>query len=177
VSSPVAGPRTDPESRDPAAEGREAGQPAARGPLPLDPRLPHTVLDFNLALVDVDPWAIHYSRYTEWMDRGLMQLLRQVGHPLSRIMSEGYAFPVVSCRLDCLTPVGLDDRLRLLTAVGRLGRTSLTMSYRFTRLRPDGSEVLAAYGETVHVCVDRAARRPRPLPEWLAEGSSHQTQS
>jgi acyl-CoA thioester hydrolase len=125
------------------------------------------VLDFDVALIDVDPFFIHYTTYTNWMDRGLMGLLRAMGHPLHTLLEEGYGFPVVHCEIDFTAPAMLDDHLRLTTALKELGRTSMTVSYEFVRIEPDGRTTPLAHAETVHVCTDRATKRSRPLPDWL----------
>jgi acyl-CoA thioester hydrolase len=122
---------------------------------------------FDVALIDMDPFFIHYTAYPNWMDRGFMALLKGAGHPLGEIFAEGYGFPLVKCQVDYLAPARLDDRVRLSVWVSRLGTTSMTVSYAFDRLQPDGLAERLAQGETVHVCVASATRRPRPLPEWL----------
>lgn len=128
------------------------------------------MLDFHVDLIDVDPFFIHYTAYTHWMDRGFMQLLREAGHPLHEIVGEGYGFPLVRCELEFRRPAHLDDHLRLVTEVKRLGRTSLTLGYEFYRLDDQRAPVEhLVHAESVHVCVDMASKRPRDLPPWLVQ--------
>jgi acyl-CoA thioester hydrolase len=129
-------------------------------------------LVFDVALVDMDPFFIHFTAYTNWMDRGFMAFLKGAGHPLNRIFAEGYGFPLVKCQVEYRSPARLDDTVRLTVWVSRLGRTSMTVSYRFERLNPDASEDLLAEGETVHVCLESATKLPVPLPEWLREAAA-----
>lgn len=128
-----------------------------------------SVLEFDVALIDVDPFFIHYTTYTNWMDRGFMLLLKTLGHPLHTILEEGYGFPIVQCHIEYAAPANLDDHLRLTTRIQRLGRTSLVLAYDFTRLEPDGRQTPLVRAQTVHVCTDRATKRPRELPSWLRD--------
>jgi acyl-CoA thioester hydrolase len=65
--------------------------------------------------------------------------------------------------------LGFPERLTVGLAVTRLGRTSVT--YRLGIFRAEGAEgvvhELAALGHWVHVYVDRASRRPVPIPESI----------
>jgi YbgC/YbaW family acyl-CoA thioester hydrolase len=134
--------------------------------------LPQSIIEFDVALIDVDPFFIHYTAYTNWMDRGFMHLLKLLGHPLHTILAEGYGFPIVQCHLEFLAPANLDDHVRLTTAIARLGRTSVTISYDFARVEPDETLTPLVRAETVHVCTDKGTKRPRELPDWLRNGVS-----
>jgi acyl-CoA thioester hydrolase len=62
--------------------------------------------------------------------------------------------------------LGFPDRLSVGLAVTRLGRSSVT--YRLGVFRADDeTRAIAALGHWVHVYVDRASRRPVPIPESL----------
>lgn len=70
------------------------------------------------------------------------------------------------CRF--LGELGFPDRLAVGLAVTRLGRSSVT--YRLAVFRVDddgGAGPLAALGHWVHVYVDRASRRPVPIPDGI----------
>ncbi|RAQ95290.1 acyl-CoA thioesterase [Thermogemmatispora tikiterensis] len=137
--------------------------------------LAQAVQEFEVSLVDMDPFFIHYTAYTIWMDRGFLHLLKTLGHPLHTLFAEGYGFPVVHCQLDFWEPAALDERVRLTTALVRLGRTSLTVRYDFARMEADGSLTPLARGESVHVYTQRATRQAHELPAWLralTEGES-----
>lgn len=70
------------------------------------------------------------------------------------------------CRF--LGELGFPDRLAVGLAVTRLGRSSVT--YRLAVFRaPEGDAAApaAAIGHWVHVYVDRASRRPVPIPEGI----------
>ncbi|GFG71644.1 acyl-CoA thioesterase [Mycolicibacter senuensis] len=70
------------------------------------------------------------------------------------------------CRF--LGELGFPDRLAVGLAVTRLGRSSVT--YRLAVFRVDddaGAGPVAALGHWVHVYVDRATRRPVPIPDAI----------
>ena len=68
------------------------------------------------------------------------------------------------CRF--LAPVGFTDELTVGLVVSRLGGSSIT--YRLALFRgPD--EQPAAVGRFVHVYVDRATRRPAPIPTVIRD--------
>ena len=128
---------------------------------------PRSVIEFHVALIDMDPFFIHWSTYPNWMDRGFLDLLRVVGRPLNTIFAEGYGFPMVQLHADFRAPAHLDDLLRLTTAVAAVGKTSLTVGYEFARVEPDGALTPLVQARTVHVCTVRATMRPRPVPDWM----------
>ena len=55
------------------------------------------------------------------------------------------------------------EQLVIGLAVTRLGRSSVT--YRLGVFRADDQEGMAALGHWVHVYIDRASRKPQPIPE------------
>ncbi len=131
-----------------------------------------SVLEFDVSLIDMDPFFIHYTTYTNWMDRGFMQLFRTLGHPLHTIIAAGYGFPMVHCQLDFRQPAELDDHLHLTTAITRLGRSNLTVSYDFARVEADGTLTLLVHAESTHVYTRRATREAVELPAWLHAAAS-----
>lgn len=68
----------------------------------------------------------------------------------------------VASQCDYLAPAAYPDALEAGIRVGKLGRTSVRYEIGIFR-----SETLCARGHFVHVFVDRADRRPVPLPEGL----------
>ncbi|BDB39966.1 MULTISPECIES: acyl-CoA thioesterase [Mycobacterium] len=62
--------------------------------------------------------------------------------------------------------LGFPDRLMVGLAVTRLGRSSVT--YRLGVFKADAAaQPIAALGHWVHVYVDRASRRPVPIPDRI----------
>lgn len=119
---------------------------------------------FRIVMGEVDVAQIHFTAIYRWMDRGLSELLAAIGHPFTRVLVEGPGIPVVDSRCRFIKRLLLDDEVSLHTWVTGIGRTSFRTRHHF--LRHDG---VAAEGELVHVCVNRATREPVPVPEWLRE--------
>jgi acyl-CoA thioesterase FadM len=69
-------------------------------------------------------------------------------------------------------PARLDDRLRIAAYVGKVGTKSLTLHFDVLRA---GSNMLAAAGWMVLVCVDRKRLKPTPLPAGLTKSLAPHT--
>jgi acyl-CoA thioester hydrolase len=82
--------------------------------------------------------------------------LDPVTTPLQGIVAES------GCRY--FSEVHFPERLVVGLAVTRLGRSSVT--YRLGVFRAD-DETITALGHWVHVYVDRASRKPQPIPEAI----------
>ena len=77
------------------------------------------------------------------------------GDPIGLVVETG-------CRY--FAPLSFPESADVGIAVERLGSSSIT--YRLG-IFAEGSDAAAAEGEFTHVYVDRASRRPKPLPpEW-----------
>lgn len=119
----------------------------------------------RISMGDVDQVMAFYGRYFSWMDDGLCELLALLGRPLRDLLADGYGLPVVSTSCRYVRPVGLDDLLRIETAVVTVRRTSFDIGHVMTL---DGEVV--AQGWTTHVWVARAPElHPEPVPDWLAD--------
>jgi acyl-CoA thioester hydrolase len=121
----------------------------------------------RIVMSEVDVSQIHFTTLFAWMDRGLCEWLADVGHPFTRLMAESVGIPIVDSRCRFLHRILLDDLITLETRVSGVGTTSFRSRHRFLR---DG--VLVAEGELVHVCIERADRRPVPVPGWLREAAA-----
>lgn len=119
---------------------------------------------FQVVMSEVDVAQIHFTAVHRWMDRGLSELLMQIGRPFTRLVREGPGIPIVESRCSFLGRIMLDDLIHQRTALGGVGRTSFRSRHTFTR----GDELMAR-GELVHVCVDRETRATVPVPDWLRE--------
>lgn len=63
--------------------------------------------------------------------------------------------------------LGFPDSLMVGLAVTRLGRSSVTYRLGVYQAGTDTAQPIAALGHWVHVYVDRASRRPVPIPEAI----------
>jgi YbgC/YbaW family acyl-CoA thioester hydrolase len=103
--------------------------------------------------------------YVNWLEHGRLNYLRDRGHTFTTI-PENFGVHVVVVRSDLSyrRQVRLGDRLRIVTRLARLGRTSF--AFRQEIVFPDGT--VAADGEVTMVCVG-PDERARPVPAGLRE--------
>ena len=83
-----------------------------------------TTTHHRVLMSDVDLVQVHYARMYLWMDHGFNQLLHDLDHPLSTLLRQGWATPVVDSHCNHLRPVTLDDEFTLVTQVIEVGRRS-----------------------------------------------------
>lgn len=118
----------------------------------------------RIVMSEVDVAQIHFVTFFHWMDRALTEWIAEAGHPFTVLLETGPGIPIVNVSLDIEKRVHLDDMITLRSSVGGIGRTSFRSRHVFTR--EDGE---VARGELVHVCVDRATRKPVPVPDWIRD--------
>jgi acyl-CoA thioesterase FadM len=117
----------------------------------------------HVSMGDVDTVLAFYGRYFYWMDDGMHELLRVLGHPLREVLDGGFGMPVVDTRCVYERAVELGDAVRVETAVVAVGRTSFDIGHVMTVA---GSRV--ARSRTTHVWMTRTPGQPLPVPAWLA---------
>jgi acyl-CoA thioester hydrolase len=126
------------------------------------------VVDHRVLMIDVDAVQVNFTRFFQWMDKGYSELLHRLGHPLSRILAEGAATPVVDARCNYRRPVGLDDAFTTTSWVSGVGTTSYTVTHRF-----DDAHGTFAVGECRHVWITTGGRQtPAPVPGWLRDAGT-----
>ena len=115
---------------------------------------------------DVDfAGIIFYGSYVRFFEIAETELFRACGLAYKDVFDRYDIFlPRKAVHSEFFHPPRLDDRLRVATYVGRVGKTSMTLNFDVLR---DGAPALAAAGWMVLVCVDRQRLRPRPLPAAL----------
>lgn len=114
----------------------------------------------------------HFSAFFRWMEAAEHALLRSVGVSVfdladHALTGERVSMPRVSANCDYKSPARCEDTLDIDVAVARLGTTSVTYGFRFSR---DGTEL--AVGEMTSVCCrlpEGAAPVPIPLPGDVTE--------
>ena len=104
--------------------------------------------------------------YVNWLEHGRLCYLRDRGHTYTSIPDHfGVHVLVVRTDLSYRRQVRLGDRLRIVTRLARLGRTSFAFRQEIT-FAADG--VVAADGEVTMVCVG-PDEKARPVPAGLRE--------
>jgi len=105
--------------------------------------------------------VVHYA----WFDTAVNAWLVDAG-----LLDIAHGDPVglvVETRCAYFAPMSFPDSAEVGLAIERLGTSSVT--YRLG-IFGEGQEAAAAEGEFTHVYVDRASRKPKPVPEaWKAK--------
>ena len=123
------------------------------------------VTSYRVIYGDTDQMGVvYYANYLRWFETGRSEFLRQIGLPYSTIEQQGFNFPVVEVTCRYVQSARYDEVIQIETALGELGRASLSFHYRVKRKTDN---CLLASGSTKHACVDRAGRVTR-MPEFLA---------
>jgi len=116
-------------------------------------------LDIGMAQVDA-AGVVFGPRLLELAHGVYEAFLAEHGWSISRILDEGWALPIVHMEADFALPLRLDDRVSVTLSVERLGKSSFTLGYRFSKAGEDGG--LAASARSVHVATDGSSKRALP---------------
>jgi acyl-CoA thioester hydrolase len=125
---------------------------------------------------DVDAGGIiFYGSYVRFFEIAETELFRACGLAYSDFFDRyGIFLPRKVVHNEFFWPARLDDRLRVASYVGRVGKTSMTLN--FDVLRHD-SPSLGAAGWMVLVCVGRRDLKPQPLPGEVVQALARHTLS
>src|SRR6476469_2602307 len=114
---------------------------------------------------DVDLVQVHYARMYLWMDHGFNQLLHDLDHPLSTLLRQGWATPVVDSHCNHLRPVTWDYEFSLVTQVIDVGRSSFLVGHDCV-----DANGLFARGECRHVWIQTHPQHAAlEVPDWLRQ--------
>ena len=106
--------------------------------------------------------VVYYGRYFPYCDRARVEYQRHLG--LLHTLPEGQEFVMRRTQCEYEAPARFDDELEVFVRTASIGRTSWRMEYAVHHCE---SGELLARAEQVMVLIDRAARRPTPVPdEW-----------
>ena len=108
--------------------------------------------------------VVYYGNYLTYFEVARVELLRALGHPITRIEAQGILMPVVEARLKYLRPAHLDDLLEIGVSIESVGPASFTCDYEVSR---DG--LLLVSGWTRLAVCERESGRAVPMPAWLRE--------
>ncbi|WP_244847190.1 tol-pal system-associated acyl-CoA thioesterase [Caballeronia sp. SL2Y3] len=109
---------------------------------------------------------VFYANYLKFFERARTEWLRACGIDQQRLAeSDGIVFVVKRTSVDYSAPARLDDVIRVVSRIGRLGRASVDFHQEAWR---DG--VLLASGEIRVASVDRASIRPAGIPAAVLDG-------
>jgi acyl-CoA thioester hydrolase len=103
---------------------------------------------------------VYYGRYLPYFDHARVEYHRHLG----RFSVEAAEFVMRASHVEYHAPARFDDLIEVFVRIARIGRTSVTYECS-AYLLPDEALMVTA-SQTV-VLVDRATRRPRPIPDDL----------
>ena len=115
-----------------------------------------------------------YANYLKYFERARTEWLRRgrdgvPGISQQRIADElGLMFVVRSTAVDYRRPARLDDTIRIVSTIERVGRVGIDF-HQEAFVRPAGgdSEQLVAVGRIKVACVSRDGLKPAPIPETV----------
>lgn len=108
---------------------------------------------------------VFYANYLKFFERARTEWLRALGFN-QRILNEthGLLFVVKKAAIEYHAPAKLDDELKLIVVVERLGGASLQVRQEAWRTS-GGQATLLADGSVTIVCVSTENFRPCPIPD------------
>jgi acyl-CoA thioester hydrolase len=109
--------------------------------------------------------VVYYANYLTYFEVVRVELLRALGHPITRILDAGIILPVVEARLRYLRPARVDDLLTVTATVASIGPASFAFDYEITR--EDG--LLLVTGWTRLAVCEREGGRACAMPVWLRD--------
>jgi len=128
---------------------------------PLQPQAWQFVLPLRVYYEDTDAaGVVYYANYFKFCERARTEWLRLIGFNNAALLQErGLVFVVRAVKADYRLPAVLDDALRVVSTLDKLGGASLIFGQRVMR----GEELLFD-AQIVIACIDIAARRASPIP-------------
>jgi acyl-CoA thioester hydrolase len=121
----------------------------------------HATVEVRYAETD-QMGIVHHANYLVWFEQARTRLCLEAGFHYAEIEKCGYLLLVTGARLSYRGPSRYGDTVDVACWVARIGSRGVTFAYSVAR---DGD--LLATGETDHVWVDAAARRPTRFPANL----------
>jgi len=117
---------------------------------------------------DCDPaQIIYYGAYVRFFEIAESEMYRSIDLPYATAFETIDCFPIrAAYHCEYRHPARLDDLMEIAIWVSHWGRTSMTISFRFTRA--DGGMLLAD-GYCRLVTVDRTEKRPVPIPDLIRD--------
>jgi len=125
------------------------------------------VVELPIRMTHTDAAGIvYFASFLDLAHQAYEAAMEEAGVPLPRdLRGVPVMLPIVHAECDYEAPLHLGDRVSIDATVTRIGETSFSIGYTFTR--QDG--VRCGRGGTVHACVSNETRRSVPLPEELRE--------
>jgi acyl-CoA thioester hydrolase len=109
---------------------------------------------------------VFFGNYYTYFDEGLVEYLRRIGYSYQDLFDKDMDFLYVESQCRHYSSARFDDILNVHTTLANIGNSSLTFEFSIYK---EPADELVATGYIVAVNVDRATRRPVPVPQALRE--------
>jgi acyl-CoA thioester hydrolase len=110
--------------------------------------------------------VIFFPAQLEWAVETFEKFLLSRGTGTNHLMTSPYRLPVVHVESEYLNPIALGEEVTIHLHPLRLGRSSVSSQYTVVN---NSSQEIVGSVKLVFVCLDKAAQKSTPLPEWLRE--------
>ncbi len=116
---------------------------------------------------------VFYANYLKFFERARTEWLRSLGFNQQALLDTlGILFVVKKAEIEYHAPAKLDDELKLIVVVERLGGASMQVRQEAWRVEGEQVHLLAAGTVTV-VCVGKESFRPCPIPDHMRTKFRH----
>ena len=106
--------------------------------------------------------VIFFVNYFVFAHETYELFLQEIGYSLQRIIEqESFLLPIVHAESDYHQMINMEDQITIVLNVNRIGISSFTLVYDYFL---ENQELVSSV-KTVHVCVDKATLKKRPIPE------------
>ena len=113
--------------------------------------------------------VVFYANYLKFFERARTEWLRETGFSQHVLLDTlGVLFVVKKASVEYHAPAKLDDELKLVVVVERVGGASLQIRQEAWRTVA-GQSVLLAEGTVTLVCVNKEEFRPCPIPDDIRQ--------
>jgi acyl-CoA thioester hydrolase len=107
---------------------------------------------------------VFYPNYFRWFDQASHDLLGHLGYPVSRMIEQGYAVPIIEARGRFLASLAYDDDLLITTRVAEVRTRAFRLDHTVTR----SSEVVCeGYEVRIWVRLGQERLEPERIPDEL----------
>lgn len=127
------------------------------------------VISRRVTIADSDATGnIYFTVPFAWAEATLTDWLASAGHPISVLMNDNWAMPLLSCSAAYEAPLGVDDVVEITLFGGHVGRTSFALNFEVAHSGVIAVRVSCNY---VWARMGTDANQKRltstPLPNWL----------
>lgn len=110
---------------------------------------------------------VFYANYLKFFERARTEWLRSLGYSQHALLDTmGILFVVKKAAIEYFAPAKLDDELKLVVVVERLGGASMQIRQEAWRIEGEQATLLADGMVTV-VCVSKESFRPCQIPDHI----------